>query len=103
MKLVIDTNVAIAANGRNTHACAECQLACIDFLEKLTQHPKKQLVVLDDAEQIWGEYSSHLNYRGQPGVGDIFFKYLHDNRHKQEAIELVSITPSSDETMTCSH
>jgi hypothetical protein len=33
-RFVIDTNVAIAANGRNTHASEICQLVCIEFLEQ---------------------------------------------------------------------
>ena len=30
---VVDTNVAIAANGRETHADHLCQLACMEKLE----------------------------------------------------------------------
>lgn len=75
MTLVIDTNVAIAANGRDT-----------------------QTVVLDKLGLMFEEYSRHLNYRGQPGVGDLFFKYLHDHKYAKGKIQLVTITHSSDET-----
>jgi len=44
------------------------------------------------------EYSGHLNYHGQPGVGDMFFKYLHDHRYLGGKIQQVAITPISDET-----
>lgn len=98
MRVVVDTNVAIAANGRNTHASEECQLACIDLLETLSINKNGEIVVLDDIGLIFDEYSEHLSYRGQPGVGDMFFKYLHDNKHAQRSIVLVSVTPNNDES-----
>ena len=42
---VVDTNVAMAANGRDTHADLECQLDCI---EKLAAICREAVVVLDD-------------------------------------------------------
>ena len=76
MKAVVDTNVAIAANGRNTHASLACQLACIEFLEKLVSAKYRTAIILDDLDLIISEYSGYLNYKGQPGVGDMFFKYI---------------------------
>ena len=45
------------------------------------------------------EYAKHLSYAGNPGVGDMFFKYLHDNQYGQKNIELVTITPIDDENL----
>jgi len=42
------------------------------------------------------EYRKHLSYAGQPGVGDMYFKYLHDNQHAENRIQTVSITPLDD-------
>ncbi|RQR95305.1 hypothetical protein DIE04_17285 [Burkholderia sp. Bp8994] len=96
MMAIIDTNVAISANGRDTHASDDCQIRCIEILEKMATKQYADAIVLDDLGLIFDEYSNYLNYSGQPGVGDIFFKFLHDNMYSQEEIRLVSITPSAD-------
>lgn len=91
-KFVIDTNVAISANGKDTHASLACQFACIEFLEKCIKLP----IALDRTGLIMAEYARHLSYAGQPGVGDMFFKYLHDHQHSGKKIHTVVITESSD-------
>lgn len=96
MKVVIDTNVAIAANGRKTHACNKCQLACIEFLESLTSVSGRRKIYLDDLDLLLNEYKPHLNFHGQPGIGDAFYKFLHDHKYSGKKISLVSITPNND-------
>lgn len=91
-RFVIDTNVAISANGKNTHASPACQLACIELLENC----KKFYIAIDKAGLIISEYAKHLSHAGQPGVGDMFFKYLHDNEYAAKKIHAVSITISED-------
>ncbi len=96
MKCIIDTNVAIAANGRDTHASEECQLNCIEKLLNLVQD-RKYTIHLDALDLIFDEYTKHLLFRGQPGVGDMFFKHLHDNKYTETLIKLVTITPNEDD------
>ncbi len=97
MKVVVETNVAISANGRNTHASLACQYACTEFLEGLVSPKKRTKIVLDELGLIFTEYSSHLRYKGQPGVGDMFFKYLHDHMYLGKKVMLVPITSIADE------
>lgn len=94
MKIVVDTNVAIAANGRNTHACVKCQLECVEFLEGLTAAHSRRTIYLDDLDLLLNEYKPHLNFHGQPGVGDAFYKFLHDHKYTGKKVSLVSITPN---------
>ena len=96
MKVVIDTNVAIAANGRNTHACSRCQLECVEFLESLTSVGGRKKIYLDDLDLLLNEYKPHLNFHGQPGIGDAFYKFLHDHKYSGKKVSLVSITPNND-------
>lgn len=98
MKFVVDTNVSIAANGRNTHADFQCQLNCIEFLEDIVSLANAKQTILDDSGLILDEYSKHLNFKGQPGVGDMFFKFIHDNLYSTPKIEAVLITPIDDES-----
>lgn len=90
---VVDTNVAIVANGRSRHADAPCQLACVQRLREVAS----QLIAIDDLGHIMAEYAKHLSYAGQPGVGDMFFRHLFDNQYRSERVRRVQITPSSDE------
>lgn len=92
--LVVDTNVAIVANGKSDHSSIGCQIACIEVLEKC----RDLKLALDSNGLVMVEYSRHLSYAGQPGVGDMFFKYLHDNQHAGSNISLHKITPVLDES-----
>lgn len=92
-KFVIDTNVAIAANGRNTHASEICQLACIEFLEQY----KDLHIVIDELGFITEEYANKLNSSGKPSVGDAFFKYVRNYQYSSDKIQRVPITPINDE------
>ena len=77
VEIVIDTNVAVVANGRGTHAKPSCIRECID---RLSQTINEFCVLLDDDNLILEEYRRHLSPSGQPGTGDAFFKWLHDNQ-----------------------
>ena len=75
---VVDTNVAIVANIRNTHADEECRLQCIEELEAICS--TERVVVLDEGRLIFDEeYKKYLNFAGEPGGGDKFFKHVHDH------------------------
>lgn len=97
MNVVVDTNVAVAANGRDTHASLVCQYECIEFLAGLVSPAKRTRIILDMQGLIFDEYTGHLSYKGVPGVGDMFFKYLHDHMYLGKKIRLVPITPIADE------
>lgn len=91
---VVDTNVVIAANGRNTHADVICQLACIEKLEWLV---KGGLVAIDDQDLILNEYRGYCHFSGQPGVGDAFFRHVFNSQHRNERVSRVQLTPSDDD------
>lgn len=87
---VIDVNVLITANARETEqASPECVLNCIDALEMV----RGNVVVLDDSDLIFEDYQKYNSFRGQPGLGDAFFKWLHDNRYSSNHFEFVIVTP----------
>ncbi|MAF76057.1 MAG: hypothetical protein CMF17_09430 [Idiomarinaceae bacterium] len=92
-KKVIDSNVAIVANGHSSQASIDCELACVELLERC-EHLS---ICLDQTSLIMDEYAKHLSYAGNPGVGDMFFKYLHDNQYAEKNIELVTINQVADD------
>ena len=73
---VIDTNVPIAANGSaraDDTISLDCRLACVTFLsEVLARHT----VVLDALGEVQSEYRVYLSPKGEPGVGDRFYREI---------------------------
>ena len=92
-KCVIDTNVPITANRarcpeETPPELAECVLASVEAVEHVV---KQGGLVLDFGDEIFDEYRNHLSMKGQPGVGDFFMKWVHDNRWKSSKADRVEI------------
>ena len=94
MKVIVDTNVPLVANGRADQASEDCVETCIDILMQITGGNVK--LVLDDQRRIIGEYRNKLNPGGFPGVGDAFLKWAEINWVNPQQCDLVSITPIDD-------
>ena len=89
MSVVIDTNVAIVANGGHQAASGQCIGACIDALLAA----RGDVVLVDDGQEILAEYKDNLSFAGQPGVGDAFFKWLWNNQANPSCCRKIVITP----------
>ena len=87
---VVDTNVARVASGHAKHAGPDCIIACIDILRSIVRDGG---IVLDDAMRILKEYRAGLNWSGQPGVGDEFFKWVWDHQADESRCERVTLNP----------
>lgn len=87
---LVDTNVAIVANGRSAQASSDLTRKCIDALQEITRGSG---LVLDDNGEIFEEYRKNLSLSGQPGVGDMFLKWVHDNQWTPDRCERRPITP----------
>lgn len=75
---VVDTNVPIVANGEierrsGPRPSPTCRAKCIDFLRLLLNCG---LILVDQAGEIEREYRRHLNPKGQPGAGHLFYLKL---------------------------
>jgi len=53
-------------------------------------------LVLDTDDEIFTEYLSNLSMSGQPGVGDMFMKWVHDNRWIFPDADRITITKNGD-------
>lgn len=99
-KFVIDTNVAIVANGRCTpQADIRCQLHCV---ERIISAIKQETIAIDSSGLILDEYKKRLNFSGAPGVGDKFFKHVFDNQYLNKGVQRFRITPINDESRSFS-
>jgi len=99
-KYLLDTNVPKTANlaveeGGITLENATCVTNCITLIEKITSS-KNCGLVLDSLDEIFNEYRGQLNLGGSPGQGDIFMKWLHDNRWSFPEQDRVHITKEND-------
>ena len=93
IEVVMDTNVPIVANGKAEQAGPHCILTCIKRLHHILEECR---LLLDDRNQIFGEYQKHLKRSGQPGPGDAFFKWLWQNQANPEYCRKIAITPHED-------
>ena len=91
--VVLDTNVAIASNGKTDQAGPACVDKCIKRLRRVRADEK---VVLDDGGQILEEYRRRLSPSGQPGPGDAFFKWLWTQQGNPGLCQKVAVTPDDE-------
>ena len=89
IEVVVDTNVAIVANGQTEQAGPKCRQTSIRKLHDIVNEYR---LLLDYGNLIISEYRRHLHPSGQPGVGDYFFKWLFDNQANPEHCRKVAIT-----------
>jgi hypothetical protein len=85
---VVDTNVAVVANGQASQARPDCVLACAAALAGIKDNGK---IVLDSGMLILKEYLKDLGLAGKPGLGQAFVKWVFDNQAVAERCERVAI------------
>ena len=91
MTAVVDTNVAVVANGQSQQASPDCVITCVERLGQITSGVEK--LALDNEWRIIEEYQRNLHSSDQPGVGDAFLKWALTNWANPQRCELVPITP----------
>ena len=97
-KCLVDTNVPITANLAVKPDDIPDELAnCVSSCVKTIQHILKNGgLVLDEGNEIFREYLDHLSLGGQPGLGDIFMKWVHDNQWITDKVTQVQIVKKGD-------
>ena len=98
IKCLVDTNVPKTANlakqpDQQSDVPDACVLACIKAIKHVAN---KRGLIIDAGDEIFDEYRGQLSMTGQPGVGDGFMKWVHDNRWSLHASQRVSITKNND-------
>lgn len=97
-KCLVDTNVPKTANlaiqpDPQSDVPDACVLACIDAVEHII---KTRGLVIDAGNEIFNEYRQQLDMKGQPGVGDRFMKWVHDNCWSLPDSDRVTITKNGE-------
>ncbi len=94
MDVVLDTNVAMVANGDRKQASQECVTACTDELGRIQNG--EYILLVDDENHIWQEYKKDLSPKGWEGPGTEFFIWFSRHRFNDEYCRRVSITPHDE-------
>ena len=97
-KFLVDTNVPKTANlalepNEIPPELASCVLPCVEAIEHVVN---KGGLVIDANGEIFAEYQQQLSMRGQPGVGDRFLKWVHDNQWNLPESDRVPITRNGE-------
>ena len=97
-KCIVDTNVPKTANlaiqpDPDSDVSDECVQACIEAVKYVI---KERGLVVDTGDEIFDEYRQQLSMKGQPGIGDAFMKWVHDNRWSLHDSQRVNITRNDD-------
>ena len=87
-EVVVDTNVAVVANGAHGPAGSRCVRRSVGRLRQVLNDCR---VLLDDKQLILAEYRKNLSPSGQPGPGDAFFKLLYENQSNPEYCRTVAV------------
>ena len=97
-KCIVDTNVPKTANlaldpATIPQELTDCVLACVEAVDHVV---KQGGLVLDSNDEIFTEYRSNLSLSGQPGVGNTFAKWVHDNQWNTSKVTRVTIAKNGD-------
>ena len=93
---IVEVNVGIAANGRDTHVSLACQKVCVEMLLTLCERGG---FAMDEDGLVFDEYNSgYFHFDGEPGVGDLFFKWVNDVQWDESLCRRESITPHASRT-----
>jgi hypothetical protein len=94
LRCVVDTNVAMTANGANPGAPSSCMAASAKALQAVMQDGH---VFIDDGMRIVSEYRANLSAKREPGAGNQFFRWLLTNEWGGQRVTRVTITPKADD------
>ncbi|HMW56651.1 MAG TPA: hypothetical protein PKA47_13710 [Accumulibacter sp.] len=89
MRVVIDTNVLLVANGQHEDVSEGCVIECV---RRLQTAQASQVVVIDDAYRILGEYQNKTQLNPAKHPGDVFLKWLLRHAGNSRHVEQVVLT-----------
>lgn len=92
-RCVVDTNVAVTANGGNSAASVGCAASSAKALQDVMAIGH---VFIDDGGRMMAEYRANLK-DGQRGPGDAFFMWLLTHEWGEIRVTRVPITPKNND------
>jgi hypothetical protein len=96
---IVDENVPIVRNDSSRkkpkapQADETCRRACIRALKSVV---RSGILIVDADGVVLAKYRRHLQHKGQPGVGDAFFKHVADNQFNPRKVARVNLQQNAD-------
>ena len=96
---VVDENVPIVANDSSRQepkapqADVDCRSACVQALKRVV---RSGVLFIDSAGEVVENYRKHLDFRGQPGVGDLFYRHVMDHKYNRRKVQRVDVSRDAD-------
>jgi hypothetical protein len=87
--VIVDTNVIVIANDTDDDR-KDCRDRCQDRIQQIRYSQEK--VVIDNDWRILGEYRRNTKPNTRKGIGDLFVKWLLQNRTNPNICAMVQIT-----------
>ena len=96
-RCVVDTNVPKTSNLALSQTIPDELIDCVEACVEAVDHVvTKGRLVLDTGDEIFDEYRQQLSMKGQPGMGDRFMKWVHDNRWNSSKVDQTSINKTGE-------
>jgi hypothetical protein len=95
VRCIVDTNVAVTANGGNRAATPECVVASARALHAVM---RRGHVFVDQGGEIVAEYRNNLAPFGQASPGNAFLKWLLTHEWGGARVTRVPLTPNGGDT-----
>lgn len=86
--VIIDTNVAVVANGQSTEVVSSCVNACMRFL---TRAKTEHVVLLDGGDEIRAEFAKALQHRRPYELGAQFLIYVLQQQWNPDRVRIVHL------------
>lgn len=91
-KVIIDSNVLLVADNLHDDISSQCVINCVNFLEGITD---SGTVVIDNSWIMLTEYQRKTKPSQPKHAGDVFLKWLHQNKGNATRVEQVAVTEKS--------
>ena len=69
-----------------------CRLACVQTLKRVV---KSGILIIDSAGEVLKNYRAYWQHRGQPGVGDAFYKHVFDHQSNPKKVRRILIAKNA--------
>jgi hypothetical protein len=97
MTHIVDTNVALKANGPDPSVSSEPskhELDCWDASERFLDSIRESgRIAMDESGYIWEEYKRHMRWGGQLGAGHLFLRWVNDHQWNPAHCNQIAMAP----------
>lgn len=89
VEAIIDTNVAVIANGQNNDVVQSCYNACVRFI--ITAKASR-VIVIDDGDEVRSEYAKAIADRRPHELGAHFLFHILNHQYDPAKVRRVALT-----------